>query len=50
MSSGPGAFRRFAPVSWVVGALVSGREGLDTLKVVMAVKQAAETGQQIQIH
>lgn len=29
--------------------LVSGREGLDTLKVVMAVKQAAETGQQIQI-
>jgi len=30
--------------------LVSGREGLDTLKVVMAVKQAAETGQQIQIH
>jgi predicted dehydrogenase len=30
--------------------LVTGREGLNTLKVIIAVKQAAATGQLVQIH
>ena len=30
--------------------LVTGREGLDTLKVIIAVKESAATGQSVQIH